>query len=86
MGTGLLVTELMGQGVHVILLLGIIQEEPVVFGLKMDRYSFPSQEVTIAGNLKQMFKDIVYVGKDINPNIATRCGSVMIAEMMVAGS
>ena len=46
---------------------------------------YPVDEVTIAGNLKEMFRTILAVGNDINPNISTRCGSILIEKMMVAG-
>jgi PmbA protein len=42
--------------------------------------------VTIAGNLKDIFRGILGVGRDINPNSATRCGSVWINRMTIAGN
>jgi PmbA protein len=83
MDKGLLVTELMGHGVNG--LTGDYSRGASGFWVEHGQIQFPVEEVTIAGNLKDMFKAIVAVGTDINPNISTRCGSVLIEEMMVAG-
>lgn len=83
MGTGLLVTELMGQGVNGIT--GDYSRGASGYWVENGVIQYPVDEVTIAGNLKDIFKSILAVGSDINPNIATRCGSVLIEKMMVAG-
>ncbi len=83
MDKGLLVTELMGQGVNI--LTGDYSRGAAGFWVEKGKIQYPVEEITIAGNLKAMFKAIVAVGNDINPNIATRCGSVLIEEMMIAG-
>lgn len=83
MNTGLLVTELMGQGVNGVT--GDYSRGASGYWVENGVIQFPVDEVTIAGNLKDMFKSIVAVGSDINPNISTRCGSILIEKMMVAG-
>ena len=83
MDTGLLVTELMGQGVNI--LTGDYSRGASGFWVEKGEIQYPVEEVTIAGNLKEMFTKITAVGQDINPNVATRCGSVLISDMMVAG-
>ncbi len=83
MHTGLLVTELMGQGVNGIT--GDYSRGASGFWVENGEIQFPVDEITIAGNLKEMFQDILEVGDDWNPNISMRCGSVLIAKMMVAG-
>lgn len=83
MGKGLLVTELMGQGVNG--LTGDYSRGASGFWVENGEIQFPVEEITIAGNLKDMFKSIVAVGNDRNPNSATRCGSVLIEQMTVAG-
>lgn len=83
MDTGLLVTELMGQGINI--LTGDYSRGASGFWVEGGKIQYPVEEVTIAGHLKQMFQLIAAVGDDINPNIATRCGSVLIEEMMIAG-
>ncbi|QRN04331.1 metalloprotease PmbA [Legionella sp. MW5194] len=83
MGTGLLVTELMGQGVNG--LTGDYSRGATGFWVKDGEIQHPVEEITIASNLKDMFLAIAAVGTDINPNIATRCGSILISQMMVAG-
>jgi len=84
MGNGLLVTELMGQGVNG--LTGDYSRGATGFWVEGGKIAYPVEEITIAGNLKDMFQAIVAIGTDINPNVSTRCGSVLIADMMVAGS
>lgn len=83
MGTGLYVTELMGNGVNG--LTGDYSRGAAGFWVDKGVIQFPVEEITIAGNLKDMFQRIRAVGNDINPNIATRCGSLLIEEMMIAG-
>ncbi|USQ12946.1 metalloprotease PmbA [Legionella lytica] len=83
MGTGLLVTELMGQGVNGVT--GDYSRGASGYWVENGEIQFPVDEITIAGNLKEMFQSILAVGNDINPNIATRCGSILIGKMMLAG-
>jgi PmbA protein len=83
MGTGLLVTELMGQGVNG--LTGDYSRGATGFWAENGEIQYPVEEVTIAGNLKEMFLAIKAVGNDINPNISTQCGSILIDGMTVAG-
>ncbi|KTD51172.1 metalloprotease PmbA [Legionella quateirensis] len=83
MNKGLLVTELMGQGVNGIT--GDYSRGASGYWVENGEIQFPVDEVTIAGNLKEMFHMIRAVGNDINPNIPTRCGSILIEKMMVAG-
>lgn len=84
MGRGLLVTELMGQGLN--LVTGDYSRGAAGFWVENGEIQFPVQEVTIAGNLRDMFRQIVAVGCDLERrgNICT--GSVLIEKMMVAGS
>lgn len=83
MNKGLLVTELMGQGINAIT--GDYSRGASGYWIEEGVIQYPVDEITIAGNLKEMFKMILAVGNDINPNISTRCGSVLIEKMMVAG-
>lgn len=83
MGKGLLVTELMGQGVNAIT--GDYSRGASGYWVEHGEIQYPVDEVTIAGNLKDMFQMIRAVGDDINPNIGMRCGSVLIEKMTVAG-
>jgi len=82
-GTGLVVTELLGQGVN--LLSGEYSRGAFGFWVEHGEIQFPVHEITIASNLKDMFSNIIAVGNDIeNPtNITT--GSIVISEMMIAG-
>jgi PmbA protein len=83
MNKGLLVTELMGQGVNATT--GDYSRGASGYWVEHGEIQFPVDEITIAGNLKEMFKMIAAVGSDVNPNSATRCGSLLIESMMVAG-
>jgi len=71
MKKGLLITELMGQGINGIT--GDYSRGASGFWVEEGEIQFPVDEVTIAGNLKAMFKGILAVGNDINPNISMRC-------------
>lgn len=83
MDRGLVVNELMGQGVNG--LTGDYSRGAAGFWVEQGKIQYPVEEITIAGNLKEIFKAIVSVGDDPNPNSSTRCGSVLIEQMIVAG-
>lgn len=83
MDTGFLVTEVMGQGVNI--LTGDYSRGASGFWVEKGIIQYPVEGITIAGNLRSMFQNIVAVGNDINRNLSTRCGSVLIGEMMIAG-
>ena len=81
---GLLVTELMGQGVNAVT--GDYSRGASGFWVENGAITYPVHEITIAGNLKQMFLDIVAVGSDVDERGAIRTGSVLIGEMTIAGN
>ncbi|HLT04727.1 MAG TPA: metallopeptidase TldD-related protein, partial [Pseudomonas sp.] len=84
MGRGLLVTELMGQGLN--LVTGDYSRGAGGYWVENGEIQFPVQEVTIAGNLRDMFRRIVAIGNDLEMRSTIRTGSVLIEKMMVAGS
>ncbi|NCP53777.1 MAG: metalloprotease PmbA [Comamonadaceae bacterium CG2_30_60_41] len=84
LGTGLFVTELLGSGVNPVT--GDYSRGASGFWVENGRIAFPVQEITVAGNLKAMFKDIVAVGADAYAFGAKTIGSVLIGKMKVAGS
>lgn len=84
MGTGLLVTELIGQGVR--LMTGDYSRGAFGFWVENGEIQYPVHEITIAGNLKDMFQHIVAVGNDIDTRGNVRTGSIFIEEMMIAGN
>ncbi|WP_271410818.1 metalloprotease PmbA [Pseudomonas sp. Q1-7] len=84
MGRGLLVTELMGQGLNMVT--GDYSRGAAGYWVENGEIQFPVQEVTIAGNLKDMFRQIVAIGSDLELRGNIRTGSVMIERMTVAGS
>lgn len=84
LGTGLFVTELMGQGVNYVT--GDYSRGAAGFWVENGEIAFPVQEITIAGNLKDMFLDVAAVGADEYAYGAKHVGSVLISRMKVAGS
>ncbi|BAU72638.1 metalloprotease PmbA [Metapseudomonas furukawaii] len=84
MGRGLLVTELMGHGLNMVT--GDYSRGAAGYWVENGEIQFPVQEVTIAGNLKDMFRQIVAVGSDLELRGNIRTGSVLIERMTVAGS
>ena len=83
MDTGLLVTELMGQGVNPVT--GDYSRGASGFWVEQGVIQYPVQEITIAGNLKDMFQQILAVGNDIDYRGNIRTGSILIEEMAIAG-
>ena len=84
MGRGLLVTELMGHGLNMVT--GDYSRGAAGFWVENGEIQFPVQEVTIAGNMRDMFKQILAVGNDLELRSNIRTGSVLIERMTVAGS
>ena len=83
MGTGLLVTELMGQGVNGVT--GDYSRGASGFWVEGGAITYPVHEITIAGNLKQMYSDIAAVGTDVDVRGAIRTGSILLGELTIAG-
>jgi PmbA protein len=83
MGTGLFVTELMGQGVNGVT--GDYSRGASGFWVENGALSYPVHEITIAGNLKEMLRAIVAVGDDVDAQGAIRTGSVLLESMTIAG-
>ena len=84
MNTGLLVTEMMGMGVNA--LTGDYSRGVAGFWVENGEIQYPVEEVTIAGNLLDMYQSITAIGNDIDLRGNTRCGSILINEMTLAGS
>jgi PmbA protein len=83
LGTGLLVTELMGQGVNVVT--GDYSRGAAGFWVENGIIQYPVHEITIAGNLADMLKNIVAIGAQIETRGAIQTGSILIDNMQVAG-
>lgn len=84
MGTGLIVEELIGQGVNPVT--GDYSRGVVGQWVENGEIQFPVHEVTIAGNLRDLYRRIALVGKDQDLRGGIRCGSLLVDEMTVAGS
>jgi PmbA protein len=83
LGTGLLVTELMGQGVNMVT--GDYSRGAAGFWVENGSIQYPVAEITIAGNLRDMLKGIAAVGDDVDVRGGTRVGSILLQEMTIAG-
>ncbi|MEO6421176.1 MAG: metalloprotease PmbA [Candidatus Nitrotoga sp.] len=83
MGRGLLVTELLGQGVNQIT--GDYSRGAAGFWVENGEIQYPVEEITIAGNLKEMYTHIAAVGNDMLVQGSRQCGSILVENMMVAG-
>ena len=84
MGEGLLVTELMGQGVNSVT--GDYSRGAGGFRIENGEISYPVDGITIAGNLKEMFASIEAVGRDIDRRSHVHTGSILVGRMTVAGN
>jgi PmbA protein len=83
MRRGLLVTELLGQGVN--LVTGDYSRGAAGYWVEGGEIRFPVEEITIAGNLRDIFKGIVAVGSDVLVRSGRSCGSILVENMTIAG-
>ena len=83
-GRGLLVTELLGHGINPVT--GDYSRGAAGFWIEHGAIAHPVEEITIAGNLKQMFRDIAAVGNDVVRRGSRQCGSILVSNMTVAGN
>jgi len=83
LGTGLLLTELMGQGVNTVT--GDYSRGAAGFWVENGEIQYPVAEITIAGNLRSMFAGIAAAGDDVDVRGGVRVGSILVQEMTIAG-
>jgi PmbA protein len=83
MGTGLVVAELIGQGVNGVT--GDYSRGAAGFWVEHGEIAYPVEEITIAGNLKDMYRNVVAVGNDVDLRGSIRTGSILVSEMTIAG-
>ena len=83
MGRGLFVTEQLGHGVNPVT--GDFSRGAAGFWIEDGVIAYPVEEITIAGNLKDMFRDIVAIGSDVDRAGSRHTGSILVARMTVAG-
>jgi len=84
MGTGLLVTEVMGQGVNTIT--GDYSRGAAGYWVERGRIAYPVEEITIAGNLGDMFLDVAAIGNDVLVRGSRSTGSILVGNMTIAGN
>jgi PmbA protein len=84
MGRGLLVTELMGHGVN--LVTGDYSRGAAGYWVEGGEIRYPVEEITIAGNLREMLRGVVAVGSDVVVRGARRSGSILVDNMTIAGA
>ncbi|EGA71777.1 peptidase PmbA [Vibrio sinaloensis DSM 21326] len=83
LGTGLLVTETMGQGVNIVT--GDYSRGAAGFWVENGQIQYPVSEITIAGNLKEIFNQIVAVGSDVETRSQIQTGSILLESLKIAG-
>jgi PmbA protein len=83
MGTGLIVTELLGHGLNMVT--GDYSRGAAGFWVENGVIVYPVEEITIAGNLADMLKQIVAIGNDVFMQGSKQVGSILIERMTVAG-
>ena len=82
MGTGLLVTEVLGHGLNMVT--GDYSRGAAGFWVENGVIAYPVEEITIAGNMADMLKNMVAIGNDVNKNSSKQTGSILIEKMTVA--
>lgn len=83
MGTGLVVTELIGHGINI--MTGDYSRGASGFWVENGAIQYPVEEITVAGNLRDMFSRLVAIGNDIDTRGSYHTGSWLIEEMTIAG-
>jgi len=83
MHKGLLVTEVLGHGVN--LVTGDYSQGAAGYWVENGEITYPVHEITIAGNLREMFRNVVAVGNDVVIRGSRRCGSMLVEGMTIAG-
>ena len=83
MGRGLFVTEQLGQGVNPVT--GDYSRGAAGFWVEGGQIAYPVEEITIAGNLKEIYRDIVAIGRDVDRRGSRHTGSILVGRMTVAG-
>jgi PmbA protein len=84
MGTGLLVTELLGHGINYIT--GDYSRGAAGYWVEGGEIAYPVHEITVAGNLRDMFTGIEMIGRDVVTRGSRTVGSIVVNRMTVAGS
>jgi PmbA protein len=83
LGTGLFVTELMGQGINMVT--GDYSRGASGYWVEGGEIAYPVEEITVAGNLREMFRGIRAIGNDIVVRGSRQCGSILVDGMRIAG-
>lgn len=84
MDRGVLVTELLGHGVNAVT--GDYSRGAAGYWVEHGEIAHPVEEITIAGNLGRMYRDIVAIGNDVDRRGSRHCGSILVGAMTVAGN
>jgi len=84
LGTGLVVTEVMGQGVSIVT--GDYSRGASGYWVENGEIAYPVEEITIASNLRDMYQGIIAIGADVDPRSHILTGSILLNRMTIAGS
>ncbi len=83
LGTGLLVTEMLGHGLNMVT--GDYSRGAAGFWVERGEIAYPVHEITVAGNMRTIFRGIVAAGADVLVRGSRQCGSILVDELTVAG-
>jgi len=84
LGTGLLVTELLGHGINMVT--GDYSRGASGYWVEGGAIRYPVEEITVAGNLRDMFRNVAAIGNDVLTRGSRTCGSILVEGMTIAGS
>jgi len=84
MGSGLYITELMGQGINMVN--GDYSRGASGFWVENGEIQYPVEEITVAGNLRDMFSKIINIANDVDIRGNIQCGSILLEQMQIAGN
>ncbi len=84
MTQGLLITELMGQGVDIVS--GNYSQGAIGFWVENGKIQYPVNEVTISGNLKDMWRNIISISNDVDVRHKIQCGSMLLSKIQISGN
>ncbi|MDE5285655.1 MAG: metallopeptidase TldD-related protein, partial [Buchnera aphidicola] len=83
MDRGILITELMGEGVDIIS--GNYSRGAVGFWVEEGSIQYPVNEITVSGNLKDMWNSIISISRDVDIRNIIHCGSILLSNMQISG-
>ncbi|MBZ2279299.1 metalloprotease PmbA, partial [Buchnera aphidicola] len=81
---GVLITELMGEGINIIS--GNYSQGAVGFWVEEGTIQYPIHEITVSGNLKDIWNNIIGISNDIDLRNVIQCGSILLSKIQISGN